>query len=64
MCCAHYVDVLWHIYMSVGVSADVETKVVSGDVYGMCTKVFYGKQEYIVFQVLCIPFSFKLPITQ
>jgi hypothetical protein len=50
--------------MSVGVSADVETKVVSGDVYGMCTKVFYGKQEYIVFQVLCIPFSFKLPITQ
>jgi len=33
--------------MSVGVSADVETTVVSGDVCSMCTKVFYGKQEYI-----------------
>jgi hypothetical protein len=52
------------MYMSVGVAGDVETEVVSGDEYSMCTKVFYGKQEYIVLQVLFIPFSSKLPITQ
>ena len=34
MCCG--------IYVSVGVTADVETTVVSGDEYSMCTKVFYG----------------------
>ena len=51
MCCG--------VYMPVGVSADVETKVVSGDEYSICSKVFYGKQEYIVCCRYCV-FHFHL----
>jgi len=47
------------MYISVGVSADVETEVVSGDEYSMCTKVFYGKQEYIECFRYCV-FHFHL----